>query len=641
MKMPTRRLGVTVVRGIAVLSIALLIVGLGLRPGMALGCVGDCNGDGMVGINELITGVNVALGSANVSACPSFDINNDGMVAINELITGVNNAQNDCGGAPTVTARNTTTATATVTSTPTVTSTGTSTNTPPTPTPAASQVPTPTSSPGSGAPFAIQAAGIYVFDTAKGVASPQILQYTTGLATGATSLSTMAAAGTGLIKLDFTADGKHAYGFDSTGSIWGYSVSATGALTLAGGGPTAPPAGIRPSILKIYESSVLWAVTSAATSTTESTTVQQYPINSDGTLGSPTAVSLTGIFHLLIIPPDQTAPTAVWTTSALSTSDSLSTLNVYPVSSGTISATPSQTLTTPSQVGPTRPHQTIVYGVGDDVGGQALYTYSVASDGTLTANPTVSLPDSTSGWFPALSIPVTLEIGGTLDLMDSEFNFLVYPASASGVVGTNLQATPLEGFPQFPFSASLDTSSGSVNSSGLPTLWIVGGEATIDEFAINPNGTIGTTPSGSVAIGSGVGPFFPGIGGYLLPSSGPFTYGVDTTSGTVYGYQIGSTGALTAEGSFVATVPSGQTLSVYVSPFEPSDYSSKPVALFVFSYDETGTNGTIVVYPLGSNGMPSSATPLDSISIPGVSTESYLVLQNGNVTVYNIRLQAF
>ncbi|HSP97371.1 MAG TPA: hypothetical protein VL049_09040 [Candidatus Dormibacteraeota bacterium] len=59
-------------------------------------CVGDCSGDGTVAINELITGVNIALDSANVSTCPSFDVNNDGKVAINELITAVNNALSSC-----------------------------------------------------------------------------------------------------------------------------------------------------------------------------------------------------------------------------------------------------------------------------------------------------------------------------------------------------------------------------------------------------------------------------------------------------------------------------------------------------------------------------------------------------------------
>jgi hypothetical protein len=49
-----------------------------------------------VAINELITGVNIALGSANVSTCSSFDVNGDGSVAINELISGVNGALNGC-----------------------------------------------------------------------------------------------------------------------------------------------------------------------------------------------------------------------------------------------------------------------------------------------------------------------------------------------------------------------------------------------------------------------------------------------------------------------------------------------------------------------------------------------------------------
>lgn len=58
-------------------------------------CVGDCNGDGTVAINELITGVTVALGQP-VSSCPAFDANADGAVAINELVTAVNNALVGC-----------------------------------------------------------------------------------------------------------------------------------------------------------------------------------------------------------------------------------------------------------------------------------------------------------------------------------------------------------------------------------------------------------------------------------------------------------------------------------------------------------------------------------------------------------------
>ena len=60
------------------------------------GCAGDCNGDGEVTINELITGVNIALGNDSVSSCPAVDTNGDGEVAVNELIQAVNSALNGC-----------------------------------------------------------------------------------------------------------------------------------------------------------------------------------------------------------------------------------------------------------------------------------------------------------------------------------------------------------------------------------------------------------------------------------------------------------------------------------------------------------------------------------------------------------------
>ena len=59
-------------------------------------CTGDCSDDRSVKINELIIGVNIALGRAAVSSCPSFDTNGSSTVAINELIIGVNNALDGC-----------------------------------------------------------------------------------------------------------------------------------------------------------------------------------------------------------------------------------------------------------------------------------------------------------------------------------------------------------------------------------------------------------------------------------------------------------------------------------------------------------------------------------------------------------------
>lgn len=70
-----------------------------ITPGTPTGCVGDCNGNGTVSIGELISGVNIALGNANVSTCTAFDPNGNGTVSINELISGVNNALNGCPAA--------------------------------------------------------------------------------------------------------------------------------------------------------------------------------------------------------------------------------------------------------------------------------------------------------------------------------------------------------------------------------------------------------------------------------------------------------------------------------------------------------------------------------------------------------------
>ncbi len=62
----------------------------------AVPCVGDCDGSCNVEINELITGVNIALGTLPLASCPAFDPSGNGGVEINELITAVNNALNGC-----------------------------------------------------------------------------------------------------------------------------------------------------------------------------------------------------------------------------------------------------------------------------------------------------------------------------------------------------------------------------------------------------------------------------------------------------------------------------------------------------------------------------------------------------------------
>lgn len=60
------------------------------------GCPGDCDGGGSVMINELISGVNIALNNAAVGTCPAFDLDGNGSVMINELIAAVNSALQGC-----------------------------------------------------------------------------------------------------------------------------------------------------------------------------------------------------------------------------------------------------------------------------------------------------------------------------------------------------------------------------------------------------------------------------------------------------------------------------------------------------------------------------------------------------------------
>jgi hypothetical protein len=60
------------------------------------GCSGDCNDDGEVTVDELIKGVNIALGTLGIEACPSFDVNGDGEVTVNEIVRAVNAALSGC-----------------------------------------------------------------------------------------------------------------------------------------------------------------------------------------------------------------------------------------------------------------------------------------------------------------------------------------------------------------------------------------------------------------------------------------------------------------------------------------------------------------------------------------------------------------
>jgi hypothetical protein len=60
----------------------------------------DCNGDGSVGISDLITGVSIVLGTAELASCAAIDADDSGAVTIAELIAAVSQALDGCAPAP-------------------------------------------------------------------------------------------------------------------------------------------------------------------------------------------------------------------------------------------------------------------------------------------------------------------------------------------------------------------------------------------------------------------------------------------------------------------------------------------------------------------------------------------------------------
>jgi hypothetical protein len=126
----------------------------------ALGaCTGDCNDDGGVTIDEILTGVSIALGVSEIR-CDAFDFNADGAVTIDELLTAVHYALTACPVSalviePTAGTRTpaTQTPTATFAVSPSATATGAPSPAPtptafvPTDTPTLRLSPTPTPSP--------------------------------------------------------------------------------------------------------------------------------------------------------------------------------------------------------------------------------------------------------------------------------------------------------------------------------------------------------------------------------------------------------------------------------------------------------------------------------------------------------------
>ena len=65
-------------------------------PFAPVACPGDCDFGGAVTVDELITGINVALGEATYAHCVGMDTSGDGEVSVDELVTVINLALAGC-----------------------------------------------------------------------------------------------------------------------------------------------------------------------------------------------------------------------------------------------------------------------------------------------------------------------------------------------------------------------------------------------------------------------------------------------------------------------------------------------------------------------------------------------------------------
>jgi len=60
-------------------------------------CIGDCGGDTVVNVDELLRMVNIALGNLPMIECQAGDYNGDRAITVDEILSAVGNALNGCG----------------------------------------------------------------------------------------------------------------------------------------------------------------------------------------------------------------------------------------------------------------------------------------------------------------------------------------------------------------------------------------------------------------------------------------------------------------------------------------------------------------------------------------------------------------
>lgn len=85
----------------AVMFITLAVLGMPPTALSANSCIGDCDQDGEVAMDDLATLVNIALGNAKVQVCAAGNANQDQRITVDEILAATNAGAGDCAAAPT------------------------------------------------------------------------------------------------------------------------------------------------------------------------------------------------------------------------------------------------------------------------------------------------------------------------------------------------------------------------------------------------------------------------------------------------------------------------------------------------------------------------------------------------------------
>lgn len=71
-----------------------------VRIPMQTSCIGDCNNDCVISIDEVVRGVGISLGDHLLSTCPPFDRDFSGSLAVDEIVSSVSFALDGCPSRP-------------------------------------------------------------------------------------------------------------------------------------------------------------------------------------------------------------------------------------------------------------------------------------------------------------------------------------------------------------------------------------------------------------------------------------------------------------------------------------------------------------------------------------------------------------